>query len=372
MTQIPKGFENMINILGQEEESSNKIVPNRRRGKEMKNRIIGVFVMVAVLCYFFSCGDDNPTPPSNEAPNASFTVTPTSGTTDTVFAVDASGSTDNEDASSDLHVRWDWENDGTYDTNWSTIKTASHHYPTIGDKTIKLEVKDTEDLMDTETHQVTVYSDSGTVTDIDGYVYHTVTIGTQVWMVENLKVTHYRNGDPIPNVTNATEWSNLSTGAYCNYNNGTDIAYAYGRLYNWYAVNDSRKIAPTGWRVPTDDDWKELEMYLGMSQSEADATGWRGTDEGGQMKEAGTSHWDSPNTGATNSSGFSALPAGVRYTDGYFNSLFSYVYFWSATENGSGDAWYRHLYYYHSGVYRYDNDDYGKGYGFSVRCLRDD
>lgn len=133
-----------------------------------------------------------------------------------------------------------------------------------------------------------------TVTDIDGNVYKTVTIGNQAWMAENLKVMRYRNGDAIPNVTGGTDWSNLSTGAYCSYDNDDNNIDTYGLLYNWYAVDDSRNLAPEGWHVPTDEEWKELEMYLGMSQSEADDTGYRGTDEGGKLKEVGTTHWQSP------------------------------------------------------------------------------
>ena len=207
-----------------------------------------------------------------------------------------------------------------------------------------------------------------TVTDIDGNVYQTVLIGDQCWMAENLKVTHYRNGDPIPNVTDDYEWSLLSTGAYCEYDNNPANVATYGRLYNWYAVDDSRNIAPEGWHVPTDAETKQLEMYLGMSQAEADATSWRGTDEGGKLKEAGTTHWSPPNTGATNESGFTALPGGYRNLSGYFNHMGLIAYFWSSTEYFSTNAWYRDLHYYNSQVGRYD---FNKHYGFSIRCVRD-
>ena len=208
-----------------------------------------------------------------------------------------------------------------------------------------------------------------TVTDIDGNVYRTVTIGIQVWMAENLKVTHYRNGDPIPNVTDSTEWGNLTTGAYCNYDNDADNVSIYGQLYNWYAVDDSRGIAPAGWHVPTDEELKQLEMHMGMSRSEADDTGMRGSDEGGKLKEAGTAHWNSPNTGATNESGFSALPGGHRGSSiGYFGSLGKYAYIWSSTEHDSRHAWGRCLGYDDSKVFR----DYNyKRHGFSIRCARD-
>ena len=209
---------------------------------------------------------------------------------------------------------------------------------------------------------------TGTVTDIDGNVYHTIKIGDQWWMAENLKVTHYRNGDPIPHVTGDGTWSGLTTGAYCNYNNDTNNVATYGRLYNWYAVDDSRNIAPEGWHVPTDAEWRQLEMYLGMSQVDADATGWRGTDEGGKLKEAGTAHWKPPNPDATNESGFTALPGGYRFTGGYFGSMGNYADFWSSTELSSRFAWYRYLIYYHSQVFR---NYLSKQSGFSVRCVRD-
>jgi uncharacterized protein (TIGR02145 family) len=204
---------------------------------------------------------------------------------------------------------------------------------------------------------------TGTVTDIDGNVYQTVRIGDQWWMAENLKVTHYRNGDVIPNVTDNSEWSGLSTGAYASYDNADSNIATYGLLYNWYAVDDSRNIAPAGWHVPTDEEWKELEMYLGMSQSESDDNSWRGTNEGSKLKA--TSGWYSGGNG-TNESGFSAIPGGYRYYyDGAFYSVGIFGLWWSSTESGS-HAWYRALGYGRSDVYR---SNYNKLYGFSVRLV---
>ena len=114
------------------------------------------------------------------------------------------------------------------------------------------------------------------VTDYDGNSYSVVKIGSQCWMAENLKVTHYRNGDPIPHVTDDGEWGGLSTGAYCEYDNDPANVETYGRIYNWHAVDDSRNIAPEGWHVPTDDEWKQLEAYLGIRDDEIDAFGERG------------------------------------------------------------------------------------------------
>jgi uncharacterized protein (TIGR02145 family) len=210
-------------------------------------------------------------------------------------------------------------------------------------------------------------STTGTVTDIDGNVYATVKIGSQWWMAENLKVTHYRNGSDIQRVADSSAWQALVTGAYCHYNNDSANATAYGRLYNWYAVNDNRNIAPAGWHVPTDIEWKQLEMFLGMSQSEADTIDWRGTDEGGKLKENGTTHWNSPNTGATNESGFSALPGGFRGSNSIYEGIGGDAVFWSATQSVGGYAWYRYLYYYSSRTYRQNDQIY---YGFSIRCIR--
>ena len=208
----------------------------------------------------------------------------------------------------------------------------------------------------------------GTMTDIDGNTYRTVQIGSQCWMMENLKVTHYRNGDPIPNVTDDTDWSNLTTGGYCHYDNDANNADVYGSLYNWFAVNDSRNIAPEGWHVPTDEEWKTLEMFLGMSQAQADGEGWRGTDQGGKLKEAGTMHWNAPNTGATNESGFTALPGGLRNCSGGFDSMGFHTGFWTYTETTGTAAWERYMNHDRSVIHRTYEDKHG---GFSVRCVRD-
>lgn len=200
--------------------------------------------------------------------------------------------------------------------------------------------------------------------------YDSVTIGTQVWMAKNLDVDHYRNGDAIPQVTDPTQWNNLKTGAWCYYKNDPANGEIYGKLYNWYAVNDSRGLAPDGWHVPTDDEWKELEMCLGMSQTEADSTGWRGTDQGSQL--AGSA--DLWQTGALKSnskfgnSGFSALPGGWRNLNGTFGSIGYYANWWSATECNATNAWYRGMSYGISSIFR---SNYFKEGGFAVRCVRD-
>jgi uncharacterized protein (TIGR02145 family) len=202
----------------------------------------------------------------------------------------------------------------------------------------------------------TTTDSTGTVTDIDGNIYRTVKIGNQWWMAENLKVTHYRNGDAIPNVTDNSTWGGLTTGAYCDYNNTAQIA-VYGRLYNWFAIDDSSTIAPTGWHVPSDSEWQILVDFLGGDSI-----------AGGKMKETGTTHWNSPNTGATNESGFTALPGGTRNYAGGYGALRSVANLWSSTESGSGNALYLALRF---DVLEAYHPSYDMRSGFSVRCVRD-
>jgi len=207
----------------------------------------------------------------------------------------------------------------------------------------------------------------------DKKVYQTVTIGNQVWMAENLRETKYRNGDAIPNVTDNSTWAGLSTGARCTYEKSETAANIYGYLYNWYAVSDSRNLAPAGWHVPTDKDWKALEMHLGMSQSQADNDGYRGTNEGSKLA-GNASFWESgafalKSNAAFGESGFTALPGGYRdYVNGSFYFLGGYAYFWSASEYSTNYAWTRRLSYLDSGVIRYS---YSKQDGISVRLIRE-
>jgi uncharacterized protein (TIGR02145 family) len=196
-----------------------------------------------------------------------------------------------------------------------------------------------------------------TVVDIDGNVYQTITIGTQTWMASNLRVTHYRDGSLIANVTDNTAWAGLSTGAWCDYSNLADNGTKYGHLYNWYAASDSRNIAPVGWHVATDADWSTLTTYLG---GEGVA--------GGKLKETGTSHWNGPNTGATNETGFSALPGGYRGYLGTFASVGNGGDWWSSSEYSITNAWYSYMNFDNSGLYR---SNAPKTYGLSVRCVKD-
>ncbi len=184
----------------------------------------------------------------------------------------------------------------------------------------------------------------------------TVTICSQVWMIKNLDVTTYRNGDAIPQVTDATAWANLTTGAWCYYNNDAANGPIYGKLYNWYAVNDVRGLAPSGYHVPSDAEWTTLETCLGGSSV-----------AGGAMKEVGIAHWLTPNTGATNSSGFTGLPGGFRDGSGTFGVISRIAFWWSSTGVQS-TAWYRFIDCNNSNFY---SANISKNSGFSVRCVKD-
>lgn len=200
-------------------------------------------------------------------------------------------------------------------------------------------------------------SQSQTVTDYDGNVYHTVFIGSQVWLKENLKTTHYNNGVPIPNVPGGASWATLTTGARCYYNNDSS-AYdsVYGALYNWYAVNDTNEICPSGWHVPTDAECTAIETFLGGSFF-----------AGGPMKEAGTAHWSAPNTGATNSSGFTGLPGGMLGVNYTFQTINQNDLWWTSTQQSLGGAWSRYLWYLNAGV---DRNPTPKTIALSIRCMR--
>lgn len=198
----------------------------------------------------------------------------------------------------------------------------------------------------------------GAVTDIDGNGYHTVTIGTQVWMVENLKVTRYRDGTAIPCVLNEDEWSTLVTGAYC-LPERESSAYkdTYGLLYNFHAVSDSCGLCPEGWHVPTATEWRTLIDYLG------------GTDvAGGKMKETSSGLWKVSVRGATNESGFSGLPAGGRGRLGSVGEVGNYATWWSSTSYDSIYAWHWGL---HPDKNSIRSNPGHTSSGFSVRCIKD-
>jgi uncharacterized protein (TIGR02145 family) len=198
----------------------------------------------------------------------------------------------------------------------------------------------------------------GTMTDIDGNIYKTIKIGKQIWMAENLRVTRYQNGDSIPNITDNQEWAALTSGAYCNYNNTLDLdtIATFGRLYNWYAVNDARNIAPEGWHVPDIGDWATLFEYLGGD-----------TIASYHLKEVGGTHWDDLNS-SDNGSGFTALPGGWRYLSNNIDQIGFYGDWWTSSEYNETSAGFLYLFCWDSKVWKGINY---KQNGYSIRLIKD-
>lgn len=198
--------------------------------------------------------------------------------------------------------------------------------------------------------------DPSAIKDPDGNVYTSVIIETQTWLVENLKTTKYNDGSPISLVTDDVAWENLSGGGCCWYDNNTANKNPYGALYNWFAV-ETGKLCPKGWHVPSDTEWTTLYTALG-GMNEAS----------GKLKETGTAHWNNPNTGATNQSGFTALPGGWRKTNGSYENKGNFGVWWSSTSESAQDAWERYLVYDINYAYRGIDP---KRLALSVRCLKD-
>lgn len=208
-----------------------------------------------------------------------------------------------------------------------------------------------------------------TLTDIDGNIYNTVEIGTQCWMKENLKTKHFNNGGSILTVLNNSQWSNTTSGACSDYNNDTSNTSVYGKLYNWYAVIDPAGLCPVGWHEPKNSEWNYLIKTLDPNADTSCVSCISSLIAGGLLKETGNLHWLSPNTGATNSSGFNALPAGMRSSsNGYYSQLGNYAYFWTVTPYSNNSSFY-HSFLTNSAEVRSYNLLYGTG--FSVRCIKD-
>ncbi|MFM8787617.1 MAG: fibrobacter succinogenes major paralogous domain-containing protein, partial [Bacteroidota bacterium] len=213
---------------------------------------------------------------------------------------------------------------------------------------------------------------TSTVSDVDNNTYNTVQIGTQCWTQSNLKVSKYRNGNPIPTGLTNTDWQTATSGAYAIYNNDPVNDGLYGKMYNHYAVADSRGLCPTGWHVPSDGEWKVLTKYLDPSADTNTTSSTASTTAGGALKSTATQPtpggWNSPNTGASNSSGFTALPGGLRVNSGGFSNASTNEYWWSSSVSSGSFAWGRGLYFNNSGINRFTSS---RTYGFSVRCCRD-
>jgi len=329
----------------------------------MKNNsyILGIILILINTNFIFnSCkkSEDNNDIPPNTNPTAVFTINPDSGNTTTVFNFDASASIDKESVTSELQVRWDWEDDGTWDTDYSTNKLTTHIFTAEGNYTTKLEVIDPEGLTDSTTKNLIVnngpYCPEFFTDPRDGQTYSAIQIGDQCWMAENINI-----GNKINGTTQQTNNSIIEK--YC-YNNNEANCDEYGGLYQWgemmqYASKDNvQGICPVGWHLPTDIEWMMLEVELGMSMEQATSTGLRGTDEGTKLKAGG-------------SSGFEALLGGYCNSGGQFNSINNYATFFTSSQGSQANlAWTRYLFNDKDQILR---NQYEKTFAYSVRCLKD-
>ena len=319
----------------------------------MKN----VLLLLSTVLIFIGCSTNN---------NGTVTVVPIAPTNLTGSVISTS------------QVNLSWTDNATNEDGYKIErKSGSGSYAVVGSMGVNLTTFSDLGLTPntTYTYRVYAYNSAGNSLQYSNEVTVTtltnssnlceVNIGNQYWRCKNLDVAHYRNGDIIPQITNSAQWANLTTGAWCWYNNDSaTYGSIYGRLYNWYAVNDSRGLAPQGWHIPSDGEWNILVKYIDPNIDTL-ATEWQITNAGGSMKEMGTLHWLSPNAGATNSSNFTALPGGYRSITGSFDAsvMNCAAWFWSSSENCL-----RHLNNIYSDVYRSTRD---KKYGFSVRCIKD-
>lgn len=200
----------------------------------------------------------------------------------------------------------------------------------------------------------------GASIDYNGYSYNTVQIGSQCWFAENLRTNYYGNGEPIPTNLSDENWFSTDQGAFAHCDDNASIADASGNLYNWWVIEDPRGICPSFWSVPSDDQWMQLEVFLGMPDDELYNEGTRGTSEGSALK--------SETWGGNNATGFSAIPGGNRHALGFYQNCDDWAHFWTSSEYGGSNAWERQLYYSSSGIVRHEKS---KSHGQSIRCIKD-
>ncbi|MEA3460847.1 MAG: FISUMP domain-containing protein [Bacteroidota bacterium] len=274
--------------------------------------------------------------------------------------------------------------ESTFIYNWNTADYE------VGEYALGALAVDDDDKYDSD--NITILLDSpggfnpdltyGTMSDFEGNTYATIDIGGQVWMAENLRVTHYADGTPITELSDDAEWDALTADAqvYCWYENLSSNEDTSSVLYTWAAAmaggtssdtipSGVQGVCPDGWHLPSDAEWKEFELFVGMDSVQVSKTEWRGSDEGAQLKETGYSKWQSAPAGGNNTSGFTAVPGGFRSATGTFYNYHQYAAYWTAThESGTGKAWYRALKFDSEQVYRQYNT---MTMGFSVRCVQD-
>lgn len=326
---------------------------------QIKYAISGILICLIFVCFFCSCRKDRVRTPS----------VVTTDVTDVLLTTTLSGGNVTNDGGAEVlskGVCWSINEEPTIEDS------KTDEGPGTGSFTSKVENLTPHILYYLRAYATniagTAYGEqvsfftNGTVTDIEGNVYNITTIGTQTWMKENLRTTQFSDGTSIPLVTSRLEWYYLSGPGYCWYDNDINNIKTYGALYNWYTVdsksNSNRNLCPAGWHVPDEKDWSDLINYLGGD-----------TIAVGKLKEIGLDHWQSPNTGATDETGFTALPGGGRDYNGAFYDMGRFGHWWSSTEFVSGGAWSWNLGFDGSGGYRYGRFEQD---GFSVRCIKNE
>jgi len=316
----------------------------------MNYRILAI-VIIVLASILISC-DDKPTAPAELEITS---ITPNSGFVGDTVTITGTNFGANQDTS---YVSFPLAK-GSEIISWTNTKIVLK--VPVGAKSGKVSVTVNGEVSNELDFTVNIKIPNDKVIDIDGNKYNIKSICDKTWMTENLNVSHYRNGDLIPEVTDPTEWASLRTGAWCYYNNDPLMGAIYGKLYNWYAVNDPRGLAPEGWKIPTNTDWNSLSECCGGMQI-----------AGGKLKATGTIEtgdglWYEPNTGATNETGFSGIPSGHRSDTGKYIFIGINAYWWSSTEYAYADAWLWNLYY--DDVY-IGMDYHIKKAGFAVRCIK--
>ncbi len=321
-------------------------ISNPKQGQLIYNTTTNCFEFYNGSYWFNLCEDD-----ALKVPKSIFTVE-TSG-------LQASFKNTSQKA---LSYFWSFGNGQT-----STEKEPVINYADVGTYTVSLTVNNGSGTS-VSSQTFTVTNATNIITDIDGNSYNIGTFGTNKWMKENLKTSKYSNGDLIPN-PNSIAWSNLTTAAWCYYDNNSSNNTTHGKLYNFYVVEDYRNVCPNGWHVPTDAEWKSLEMFLGMTQIQADAELWRGTNQGSRL--AGTSSlWPSgnlKNNALFGTSGFNAIPSGFRYISGVYGYLGTATLFWTSTTTDASNSVVRNIAYDNTGVLRYSDVKTG---GRTIRCVK--
>lgn len=303
----------------------------------MDNRIL-VISFILGFC-LLSCGDDSNPEAPGKMPHIT-SITPTTAKIGDVITI----SGDNFQAAQ-----------GTSFVSFNSLKATT--YLGWGDAEITVQVPTGANSGKLSVTVEALKSNENDFTLSTSVIDEAVTIGTQVWKTKNLDVEQYRNGDTIPQVKDSTQWANLKTGAWCYYNNDAATGAIYGKLYNWHSVNDARGLAPAGWHVASSAEWSTLIRYVGG-----------GSVAGGKLKEAGTTHWSSPNTSASNENGFSALPGGSRGSSASYLGIGTDGIWWTSTESVSTSAMSTYLMYNYAIVLSHAGY---KEFGFSVRCVKD-